>query len=69
MTYAIDEPVILRPDELSFEAIKVNGKDVLMIKIHTGNIGTIIFPVTPLHASILSDSLASYAEQIARLNG
>jgi hypothetical protein len=63
----IDTPVILRPELLTFEAIKVNGKHVLMIKIHTGNIGTIIFPVTPLHADILADALSSYANQVARL--
>ena len=62
-----NKPIVLRPELLSFDAIKVDGQHVLKIHIHTPNIGTFILPATPVQAEFIAASLLSYVDQVAEV--
>jgi hypothetical protein len=62
-----NNPIVLRPEMLSFDAVKIDGQHVLKICMHTANLGTFILPATPVQAEFIAASLFSYADQVAEI--
>jgi hypothetical protein len=60
-----DAPIVLKPELISFDAVKVGDQHVLKINYHTSNLGVFTVTATPIQAEMLAASLWSYSEQVA----
>lgn len=60
-----DTDIVIRPELITFDAVKTQGQHVLKVLFHTPDIGSLVLPVTPIQAQHLAASLLSYVEQVA----